>query len=54
MLHLTRMVLTFLTLMRHQNVIWTSDSELVLKAVMAVVKEQCEHCVLVDERPLHS
>jgi len=52
--HLTKMVITFLKLMRHKKLKIRSDQEPALKALIGMVKEKWPHRILVEESPLYS
>ena len=52
--HLTKMVVTFLKVMRHEKLKIRADQEPALKALIGMVKEQWPHRILVEESPLYS
>ena len=52
--HLTKMVITFLKVMRHEKLKIRADQEPALKALIGMVKEQWPHRILVEESPLYS
>ena len=52
--HLTKMIVTFLKLMRHEKVVLKSDQEPAIRALIAEVKEAWPHRALVEESPLYS